>query len=153
MPPDPSLRLLSDLLPREDDEQDLCAFPPPPSTPTKKRIIYRERLGLVNLDSVRQSTIEAPRSERRGPSPNGKGEEEDRLGQAAASPNSPNLTVRGIPSIKNNVQFMNVERPKYKAPAGDPDAGNPLWVVEDPGTQKTHRFWGWVVAGLCLSRG
>ena len=42
---------------------------------------------------------------------------------------------------------MNVERPKYKAPEGDPDAGNPLWVVEDQGTQKTHRFWGWVVAG------
>ena len=48
---------------------------------------------------------------------------------------------------------MTVERPKYKAPEGDPDAGNPLWVVEDQGTQKTHRFWGWVVAGQRSSWG
>ncbi len=57
--------------------------------------LYRAQEGFVNLDSARQSTIEAC-------SPNDEAivktmtEEEDRLGKAAASPNSQNLTERGI---------------------------------------------------------
>ena len=50
----------------------------------------------MNLDSARQSQIEALSSERGGPSPRGKGDEEDRFGELAASPNSPNLTERRI---------------------------------------------------------
>ena len=57
---------------------------------------YRAQEGLVNLDSARQSQIEALRSDRRSPSPSGKGEEEDRFGKVTASPNSSNLTERGI---------------------------------------------------------
>jgi len=53
----------------------------------------------VNLDSARQSQIEAKRSDRRSPSPSGKGEDEDRFGKVAASPNSPNLTEGGIDSL------------------------------------------------------
>ncbi len=56
---------------------------------------YRAQEGFVNLDSARQSTIEA-----RGPNDEAivkaMAEEEDRLGKAAACPNSPNLTERGI---------------------------------------------------------
>ncbi len=58
-------------------------------------MIYRAQEGFVNLDSARQSTIEAC-------GPNDEAivktmtEEEDRLGKAAASPNSQNLTERGI---------------------------------------------------------
>ncbi len=40
------------------------------------------------LDSARQSPIEAKHSERGSPSPRGKGDEEDRLGKVAASPNA-----------------------------------------------------------------
>ena len=50
----------------------------------------------MNLDSARQSQIEALPSERGGPSPRGKGDEEDRFGEVVASPNSPNLTERRI---------------------------------------------------------
>ena len=57
---------------------------------------YRTRLGLVNLDSAKQSQIEAKRSDRRSPAPSGQGEEEDPFGKVAASPNSPNLTECGI---------------------------------------------------------
>ncbi len=57
--------------------------------------IYRAQEGFVNLDSARQSTIEA-----RGPNDEAivktMAEEEDRLGKATASPNSLNLTERGI---------------------------------------------------------
>ena len=59
-------------------------------------LLYGAQEGLVNLDSARQSQIEAPRSERGVPSPRGKGDEEDRFGEVAASPNSPNLTERRI---------------------------------------------------------
>ena len=61
--------------------------------------IYHPRSDLVNLDSARQSQIEAKRSDRRSPSPSGKGEDEDRFGKVAASPNSPNLTEGGIDSL------------------------------------------------------
>ena len=57
---------------------------------------HRAQEGLVNLDSARQSQIEASRSDRRSPAPSGQGEEKDRFGKVAASPNSPNLTERGI---------------------------------------------------------
>ena len=40
------------------------------------------------LDSARQSSIEALRSERGSSSPCGKSDEEDRLGEVAASPNA-----------------------------------------------------------------
>ena len=60
------------------------------------RRLYGAQEGLVNLDSARQSQIEALHSERGSPSPRGKGDEEDRFGEVAASPNSPNLTERRI---------------------------------------------------------
>lgn len=46
----------------------------------------------MNLDSARPSQIEASRSEREGPAPCAQGDEEDRFGKVAASPNSQNLT-------------------------------------------------------------
>src|SRR5579863_7272877 len=49
---------------------------------------HRHRPQTLKLDSARQSPIEALRSERGGPSPRGKGDEEDRLGKVVASPNS-----------------------------------------------------------------
>ncbi len=61
-------------------------------------VLYRAQEGFVNLDSARQSTIEAC-----GPNDEAivktMAEEEDRLGKAAASPNSLNLTERGIDQI------------------------------------------------------
>ena len=42
---------------------------------------------MKHLDSARQSPVEALRSERGSPSPCEKGDEEDRLGKVAASPN------------------------------------------------------------------
>ena len=56
----------------------------------------RAKEDLVNLDSARQSQIEAVRSDRRRPAPSGQGEEENRFGKVAASPNSPKLTERGV---------------------------------------------------------
>ena len=50
--------------------------------------LYRHRPETLNVDSARQSTIEAKRSDRGIPFPCGKGDEEDRLGEVAASPNS-----------------------------------------------------------------
>ncbi len=64
--------------------------------------LYRAQEGFVNLDSARQSTIEAC-------GPNDEAivktmtEEEDRLGKAAASPNSQNLTERGIHSQQDQL--------------------------------------------------
>ena len=58
--------------------------------------LYCDRLVFVNLDSARQSKIEAQAAERGRPFPNGKSDEEDRFGKVAASPNSQNLTERGI---------------------------------------------------------
>ena len=58
--------------------------------------LYRAQEGFVNLDSARQDQVEALRSERGVPSQNGKGNEEDRFGKVAASPNSQNLTECGI---------------------------------------------------------
>ena len=58
--------------------------------------MYRASPGFVNLDSERQSQIEALCSEREVPSQIGKGDEEDRFGKVKASPNSPNPTKRGI---------------------------------------------------------
>jgi hypothetical protein len=52
----------------------------------------------VNLDSARQSKTEVKRSERGDPSLSGKGDEENRFGEVAASPNSQNLSGRGIVS-------------------------------------------------------
>jgi hypothetical protein len=44
--------------------------------------LYHARLGFVNLDSARQSQIEALRSERRSPAPSGLDEEKDRFGKS-----------------------------------------------------------------------
>ncbi len=82
--------------------------------------LYCAQEGFVNLDPARQSTIEAC-------GPNGEAivktmtEEEDRLGKAAASPKSQNLTERGISlaelidiALKNNPEtakaWSNVKR-------------------------------------------
>jgi hypothetical protein len=56
---------------------------------------YRQWPQTLNLDSARQSTIEALRSVRGHPSPSGKGDEEDRLGEVAASPNSKSEAIGG----------------------------------------------------------
>ncbi len=58
----------------------------------KAFVLYGARLGCVNLDSARQSQIEASAAERGGPSPRGKGDEEDRFGKVAANSNSHNLS-------------------------------------------------------------
>lgn len=52
--------------------------------------------GFVNLDSPRQSQIEALLLRREDPSPSEKGDEEDRFGKVTASSNSQNLTERRI---------------------------------------------------------
>jgi hypothetical protein len=62
--------------------------------------LNRAQEGLVNLDSARQSQIEAQRSERRSPAPSGQGEKEDRFGKVAASPNSSNVTEGGSNEIR-----------------------------------------------------
>ena len=59
-------------------------------------LLYGAQEALVNLDSARQSQIEELPSERGGPSPRGKGDEEDRFDEVADSPNSQNLTERRI---------------------------------------------------------
>ena len=61
----------------------------------------------MNLDSARQSQIEELPSERGGPSPRGKSDEEDRFGELAGSPNSPNLTERRITSEGTLYAYFN----------------------------------------------
>jgi probable phosphoglycerate mutase len=61
-----------------------------------QRITYDARLGFENLDSARQSKIEAPAAERERPFPVGKADEEERFGKVAASPNSQNLSEHRI---------------------------------------------------------
>ena len=81
--------------------------------------LYHAPLDLVNLDSARhtgpptmfrrkgcESEIEALRSDKRSPSPSGKGEDEDRFSEVAASPNSPNLTARGIVRVGQKLPFF-----------------------------------------------
>ena len=67
--------------------------------------IYRAPLGFVKLDSARQSKIDSVASDRRSPAPSGQGEEEDRFGEVAASPNSQNLMARGIGSLRAKWQL------------------------------------------------
>jgi len=57
---------------------------------------YREKEGLVNLDSARQSQIEAKRSDRSTPFPSEKGAEEDRFEKIAGGLNSPILAEHDI---------------------------------------------------------
>jgi exodeoxyribonuclease V gamma subunit len=67
-----------------------------------RRGLYRAQEGLVNsgLCETKPNRSEAVRM--RSPSLNGKGDEEDRFGKVAASPNFPNLTERGISSHLNS---------------------------------------------------
>ena len=58
--------------------------------------LYCAQSNCVNLDSAKQSQIEALHSDRRSPSLSGKGKDEDRFGEVAACPNSHNLTGRSI---------------------------------------------------------
>jgi len=58
--------------------------------------VYHARSEIVNLDSARQSKIETKCSVGGSPFPIGKGDEKDRFGEVAASPNSQFLTARGI---------------------------------------------------------
>ena len=55
--------------------------------------IYREQEGFVNLDSASQSIIDSHFEQH---AQEEKGEKQNRLGKGAASPNSQNLTERGI---------------------------------------------------------
>src|SRR5690606_37890730 len=56
-------------------------------------LLYRAQEGFVNLDSARQSKIDLNERDHCTPC---KASEEDRFCEAAASPNSQNLTERGI---------------------------------------------------------
>ncbi|MBS0650929.1 MAG: transaldolase [Verrucomicrobia bacterium] len=140
-------KLLASLL-----EQPNIASPAIESTPVAEPQVYRNRSSSVNLDSARQSQIEAADategavylrseeqvkqpwlrtgSERRSPSPSGKGEDEDRFGcgntrrfgepsqcvtgeasldaNRAASPNSQNLTDCGITKNLNKDTFQSL---------------------------------------------
>jgi len=55
--------------------------------------IYRAQEGFVDLESVRQNKIDPNERDHCTPC---KAREEDRFCEVAASPNSPNLTERGI---------------------------------------------------------
>ena len=65
-------------------------------SPLLKEVVYRAQEGFVNygLSETKQNRSEAFRM--RNPSLNGKGDEENRFGKVAASPNSQNLTEGGI---------------------------------------------------------
>ena len=65
-------------------------------SPVEQAQVYCAQSNCVNLDSAKQSQIEVLRSDRRSPSLSGKGKDEDRFGEVAASPNSHNLTGRSI---------------------------------------------------------
>ena len=54
--------------------------------------LYRAQEGFVNLDSARQSKIEAKRPNEEDHSRVEKADEEDPFGKVAASPNSQNLS-------------------------------------------------------------
>lgn len=58
--------------------------------------LYCVRSSFANLDSARQSQIEAKQSDRRSPASRGQVEEEDRFDKVEASPNSQNLTTSSI---------------------------------------------------------
>jgi len=60
---------------------------------------YHSRSQTLNFDSARQSSIEALRSERGASSATGKGNEEDRLSEVAASQNSKFEADCGIPIL------------------------------------------------------
>ncbi len=66
-------------------------------------VVYRAPSGFVNLDSARQSQIEAPAFRTTSPAPSGQGEKKDRFGKVVASPNSQNLTERGIRTDKKTI--------------------------------------------------
>ncbi len=57
---------------------------------------YRAQEGLVNFGLCETKSNRSEAFRMRNPSLNGKGDEENRFGEVAASPNSPNLTERGI---------------------------------------------------------
>jgi DNA mismatch repair protein MutS len=61
--------------------------------PAIKELLYRAQEGFVSLDSARQSKIDPNERDHCTPC---KASEEDRFGKVAASPNSQNLTERGI---------------------------------------------------------
>ena len=68
----------------------------PASVQLKPINVHHAQEGFVNLDSARQSQIEALHSERGAPSLSKKSDEESRFGKVAASPNSQNLTACSI---------------------------------------------------------
>ncbi len=57
---------------------------------------YRAQEGLVNFGLCETKSNRSEAFRMKSPSLNGKGDEENRFGEVAASPNSPNLTERGI---------------------------------------------------------
>src|SRR3974390_1755982 len=66
-------------------------------------IAYRAGLGYEDLDSARQSQIEASKArvlQEEHHSPIGKGDDKDRFGKVAASQNHHNLTACGISQIE-----------------------------------------------------
>ncbi len=74
--------------------------PPPLETVRDEKHLYCTRLGFVNLDSAKQSKIEENFVRALNEEPHcqiGKGDEEDRFCEVAASPNSQNLSGRSIP--------------------------------------------------------
>ena len=67
-----------------------------------RRLVYRAQEGFVNLDSARQSKIDPNERDHCTPC---KASEEDRFGEAAASPNSQNLTERGIVRWERRMKY------------------------------------------------
>jgi hypothetical protein len=63
---------------------------------SQQKRVYHTRSKTLNFDYTRQSSIEASRIERGTPSPSGKGDEESRLSEVAASQNSKSWTECGI---------------------------------------------------------
>src|SRR5262245_2431702 len=91
--------------------------------------LYCARLETLNLDSLRQSQIEAPRSEGRSLAPSGQGEEKDRFGKVAASPNLKFLAARSIMTGLENGEHHQKNRgscfcPPEQGPPGPPGENN-----------------------------
>jgi hypothetical protein len=83
---------------------------------TLAAVLYGGRLGFANLDSARQSQMEAKRPNEEDHSRIGKADEEDPFGKAAASPNSQNLSDRRILPSDNKENEIAAFLKKYPTP-------------------------------------
>ena len=79
-------------------------------TPLSCNHLYRAQEGFVNLDSARQSQIEALHSERGVASLSEKSDEEDRCSKVAASPNSQNPMECSIAQLSTVLAHPSAQR-------------------------------------------